>query len=258
MKQDKQNRIFIIGHPGAGKALLAKSIAEKLGWKFIDADFGLEFNIGRTINEILGSGAADFYRCQADVLRELLKKENYVVATDASIVCDETLRNLLADEFVVYLEVSTHVQLERTSRNPAPLLLVTDVKTLLDRLHAERDELFVKTATLTIDSDDSALDTHVSQIINEISSDHINTVNTKLQLDDKDLIFFHKQTHVKTQISYNQAICLKLLSQGKSSKEIAKELGISYRTVEGHIANMIELLGCTSSKELIALYHEKH
>ncbi|MDR3502061.1 MAG: hypothetical protein P4L79_05710 [Legionella sp.] len=33
-------RIFIIGHPGAGKALLAKTIAENLGWNYIDADSG--------------------------------------------------------------------------------------------------------------------------------------------------------------------------------------------------------------------------
>jgi len=28
-------RIFIVGHPGAGKALLAKALAEKLGWRSI-------------------------------------------------------------------------------------------------------------------------------------------------------------------------------------------------------------------------------
>jgi len=48
-----------------------------------------------------------------------------------------------------------------------------------------------------------------------------------------------------------------LLAQGKSAKEIAQQLDISYRTVEGYIEKIMELLGCTSSKELIALYHEQ-
>jgi DNA-binding NarL/FixJ family response regulator len=39
-------------------------------------------------------------------------------------------------------------------------------------------------------------------------------------------------------------------------KEIARETNVSYRTVEGLIAHMMESLGCSSSKELIALYHD--
>ena len=62
-------RIFIVGQHGAGKALLAKSVAQALGWQFIDADFGLESHIGRHLNEILGGqGTQDFYNCQASQL----------------------------------------------------------------------------------------------------------------------------------------------------------------------------------------------
>jgi len=50
---------------------------------------------------------------------------------------------------------------------------------------------------------------------------------------------------------------VKLLAQGKSSKEIARMMNISYRTVEGYLAQAMEQLGCVSSKELIALYHHK-
>jgi shikimate kinase len=61
-------RIFIIGQTGAGKALLGKALAEKLGWQFIDADFGQEFNIGRCLNEILGKSGQDaFYECQSEI-----------------------------------------------------------------------------------------------------------------------------------------------------------------------------------------------
>lgn len=259
MSQYKHKRIFIVGHPGAGKALLAKTLAEKLGWKFIDADSGLEFHVGRSLKEILGKqGEEAFYHCQSEILVNQFQKENIVVATDASIVCNEKIRQLLSTEFVVYLQVSTPVQLERNSRNPAPLLLIGEVKTFLDNLHHERDGLFEKVSSLTINSDDSALEKHVLRIINAVLEDkEIEGKVKQFKLDEKDLIYFHKKTHVPTRLSEQQALCLKLLAQGKTSKEIAQELNISYRTVEGHIANAMELLGCSSSKELIILYHDK-
>jgi shikimate kinase len=259
MSQYKHNRIFIIGHPGAGKALLAKTLAEKLGWKFIDADLGLEFHVGRILKEIIGQkGEDELYRCQAEILTKQLQKENIVVTTDASIVCNEKLRQLLINEFVVYLQVSIPIQIERTSRQPAQLLLVTDKKIFLDKLHHERDDLYAQVATVTINSDDNALEEHVMRVMKTISNDQaIKEANKQVQLDERDLTFYHKKTHILTRISDQQAICVKLLAQGKTSKEIAKEMNISYRTVEGHIANVMELLGCASSKELIALYHDK-
>ena len=73
-----------------------------------------------------------------------------------------------------------------------------------------------------------------------------------------DLKFFHKTLHTSVQLGVQQALSLKYLAQGLSAKEIAREMNISFRTVEGTLAKVMELLGCSSSKELIALYHAKH
>lgn len=250
-------RIFIVGYPGSGKALLANTLAEKLGWQFINADFGLEFHIGRPLTEILGSeGEYAFGRCQSEILARLLTQENIVVATDASIANHEKNREMLASEFVVFLQVSTAVQVERTERNPGSLLPVANLNTFFDTLHAERDDLFAKIATITIHSDAHTLEKHVASVINKAEQyGDINPNTTELTLDKKDVIFFHKSLHVPVHLSEQQAISLKLLAQGKSSKEIAKAMHISHRTVEGTLAKAMELLGCTSSKELIVLYH---
>lgn len=37
----KPKRIFIVGHMGAGKALLSEALAKKLGWQYIDASLFL-------------------------------------------------------------------------------------------------------------------------------------------------------------------------------------------------------------------------
>lgn len=256
MKQNK--RIFIIGHPGAGKALLAKTLAEKLGWQFIDADLGLEIHIGRNLTDILSKqGVEAFHHCEFEILTSLLTKENIVVTTDASVVCNEKNRQLLSSEFVVYLKVSTPVQLERNSRNPAPLLQMTDLKHFLDQLHHERDRLYEQVASSSIDSDDNALEKHVLSIVKILEAEGIKPLEGQLTLNEKDFIIFHKNSHVPVHLSDQQAICFKLLAQGKTSKEIAREMNISYRTVEGYIAKTMEQVGCSSSKELIALYHDK-
>lgn len=252
-------RIFIIGHPGIGKGLFAKTLAEKLGWQFIDADFGLEFHIGRTMKAILGEqGEEAFQHCQTEILNLYLQKENIVAATDASIICTEKNRQLLSSEFVVYLKASTPVQLERTARNPAPLIPTTDIKTFLDTLHNERDGLYEQVGRISIDSDDSELEKHVLNVVKVVSAaKDSKQASDQVKLDEKDFIIYHKTRHIPVHLTDQQALCLKLLAQGKTSKEIGRELNISYRTVEGYVAKTMEQLGCTSSKELIALYFDQ-
>lgn len=48
-----------------------------------------------------------------------------------------------------------------------------------------------------------------------------------------------------------------LMFQGKSAKEIAKELHISFRTVEYYFDKTRKQPGCSSNKKLIALYGEQ-
>jgi len=49
----KHKRIFLIGHSGAGKGVLAEGVAKKLGWKYVNADYALASSIGRSTTEIL-------------------------------------------------------------------------------------------------------------------------------------------------------------------------------------------------------------
>ena len=257
---NQYKRIFIVGHPGAGKTLLARTLAEHLGWQFLDADFGLEFRIGRRLNEIMGNeGEQKLIECQSEIIANLISKENIVVATDASIVCNERNRMMLSSECVVFIKVSTSVQIDRTSRNPVSLLPVANLESFLDDMHHERDPLFEQVATVTLDSDDNALEDHVARICALVLTPAESKQKTgTVQLDKQDTIIFHKLLHIPVHLTKQQAISLKLLAKGKSSKEISRDMNISYRTVEGTIAKTMELLGCTSSKELIALYHSQH
>lgn len=246
-------RIFIVGHPGAGKALLAKTIAENLGWNYIDADSGLEYFSGLPINEILGEqGTKNFLNCQKNILASLLTREHIVVTTDASIVCHDEIFHLLRDEQIIYLQVNQAIQITRLAKNQQPFLLEGTLEEFLKKLHEQRNHLYEELSTFKIDSNDHNLQAHVNSVLQLIASSI-----EKAPFNTIERVFYHKQSHELTHLTEQQANCLKLLAQGQTSKEIAKLLNISFRTVEANIAKIMHILGCSSSKELIALYHQK-
>jgi shikimate kinase len=162
-------RIFVVGHMGAGKALLSEALAKKLGWQFIDANPSLERYIGRSLRDILGQqGEATFHHCEAEIITHYKQKEHVVVVLEESVIATEENRQLLASECVVYLKVSTPTQIERMKGGRIPLLPIADMNAFLDKQHAERDSLFEEVATLTIESVDVEPD--VTKIINMLEA----------------------------------------------------------------------------------------
>lgn len=158
-------RIFIVGHMGAGKSLRGEALAKKLSWQFIDANPGLERYIGRNLNQILGKrGEEAFHLCEAEIISYYIGKERVVIILEEAVIATEKNRKLLSSEFVVYLTVSTQVQIERWPNGRTPLLPIADRKAFLDQQHLERDKLFEEVATLTIESSTSA-DEDVDKII---------------------------------------------------------------------------------------------
>ena len=161
-------RIFIVGHSGAGKGVLAQAVAKSLGWKFINADvLGCAADIGRTVSEVVGAeGERAFNRCLTEILSHQITQENIVVTTDENIICDEKARELLKSEFTVYLKVSVPVQLDRISEGGyRPLLPVDNFAALIDKLHNERDGLYEQVASFSISSDDGDIEGHAASLI---------------------------------------------------------------------------------------------
>jgi len=54
-------------------------------------------------------------------------------------------------------------------------------------------------------------------------------------------------------LSPRQRQILRQLGNGRTTKEIAAELGISVKTVETHRARMMEALGCRRANDLLLL-----
>jgi shikimate kinase len=79
--------LFLIGYRGSGKTIVARLLAEKLDWRWIDADIKLEERYGRSIRRIFEEeGEAGFRDKEAAVLQELCSSQGLVVATGGGIV----------------------------------------------------------------------------------------------------------------------------------------------------------------------------
>jgi len=117
------------------------------------ANPSLERYIGRSLSEIFGAqGEEAFHRCEAEIISHYIGKEHVVVLMEESVIATEENRKLLSSQFVLYLKVSTPVQIERMKGGRVPLLPITDLKAVLDKQHLERDGFFEEVATLTVDS----------------------------------------------------------------------------------------------------------
>jgi shikimate kinase len=251
----KVKQIIIVGHPGAGKAVLGRAIADRLHWDYIDADYGIELMTGALADQILSQAGNEGLRnCEYKILDENKHRENIVLNTDAGIVLSERNRELMKNAFyIVFVYVSLDVQLERLSMNNPPLLANCDIKSLLNVTH-ERDSFFREVANIEINTDDGSIDAHVMAVVHNATLYESVIKDGSIKIDELDLVHLHRITHKPVKLSEQQAVVLKLLAHGKSAKEIAQDLDISHRTVEGHLANIKEVLGCSSSMDLISLY----
>jgi shikimate kinase len=79
--------IFLIGYRGTGKSTVARLLAGRLGWDWLDADAVLEERAGRTIREVFAEeGEAGFRGRESAVLEDLCRCQRHVIATGGGVV----------------------------------------------------------------------------------------------------------------------------------------------------------------------------
>lgn len=102
-----------------------------------------------------------------------------------------------------------------------------------------------------------------NELINEVKKpinriilpiDKTNQSQAMTKLDIPNLKIFHKDSKIPIYLSKQQGICLLLLFEGITAKQIASRMDLSYRTVEHYLERTRRILGCRSTKELISKY----
>ena len=150
-----KRNIYLIGPMGSGKTAVGKQLAEELGLEFFDSDLEIERRTGVDIPYIFEmEGEAGFRAREADVIAELAKRRDVVVATGGGAILSETTRErLAATGLVFYLQTDVDEQLKRTRRTRhRPLLMNKNRREVLEELAAARAPLYTALADVAIDT----------------------------------------------------------------------------------------------------------
>lgn len=114
MNTSADSVIFLIGYRGSGKTTVARLLAERLGWHWIDADVLLEARASRSIRQIFAEeGEAGFRAREAAVLAELCGRRRHVIATGGGVVLRDENRERLKAGRVVWLTGDAEILWQR-------------------------------------------------------------------------------------------------------------------------------------------------
>jgi shikimate kinase len=135
--------LFLVGYRCTGKTTVARLLAGRLGWRWLDADAVLEERVGRTIRAVFAEeGEAGFRRREAEVLEDLCRRPGHVIATGGGVVLEAANRaRLRAAGAVVWLTADAEtiwrrLQADATTAERRPALTVGGLEEVRQLLEA--------------------------------------------------------------------------------------------------------------------------
>ncbi|KIO50505.1 shikimate kinase [Nitrosospira sp. NpAV] len=147
--------MFLVGMMGAGKTTIGKLLAHFLDKTFFDSDREIQKRTGVNIPVIFEiEGETGFRKRETEMLTELLKSENIVLATGGGAVLSIENREMLKRSgTVIYLRATVDDLWRRTRQDKnRPLLQTSDPRRKLAELYAQRDPLYRETAHIIVES----------------------------------------------------------------------------------------------------------
>ena len=160
--------IAVIGAPGAGKSTVGRRLADVLELPFVDVDAAIEERFGIPLREIFADQGEDGFR--------LLEREQSLAALDrpgvvalgGGAVLDAGVAAALAGRQVVWLQVSATQATRRLGLNQAGGLVLGNIRGRLIQQLAERQPVYQRLATLTVDTDRTEVAAVVDYIVSKL------------------------------------------------------------------------------------------
>ena len=159
--------LYLVGMMGSGKSSAGRHLAERLGYRFLDADSSIEQVAGRSIPELFASeGETGFRDLEAAVLNQIASWHSLVVATGGGVVTRPENWGQLQQGVVIWLDAPDALLLERLSADPTPrpLMQSADPAARLAELMSERRPLYAQ-ADLHIVQDGRSADQVAEQVL---------------------------------------------------------------------------------------------
>lgn len=139
---------------GAGKTTVGKELARRRNVRFADCDHEIVARTGVSVPTIFEiEGEAGFRRRETQMMDELTRESDIVIATGGGVVTTPENRVLMRERgVVIYLNVPPQVLFDRTrhDRN-RPLLQVENPRQRIEELYLVRDPLYREVADVIVE-----------------------------------------------------------------------------------------------------------
>ena len=147
-------KAVLIGLPGSGKSTIGRRLAKAMGLTMLDTDAAIEEKTGRTIAEIFaGDGEQEFRRIEEEVIRDALATHDGILSLGGGAVTTPGVREALAGQAVVFLEITAAEGIRRTGGNTSrPLLAGPDHAEKYRKLMNDRVPLYRRVATIRVNT----------------------------------------------------------------------------------------------------------
>jgi len=152
---ETSGNIFLVGMMGAGKTTVGRLLAHFLEKTFYDSDREIQKRTGVGIPVIFEiEGEEGFRKRETDMLAELAKMENIVLATGGGAVLSMENRKILKQRgIVIYLRAAVEDLWRRPRQDQnRPLLRTPDPRKKLTELYCQRDPLYRDAAHIVVES----------------------------------------------------------------------------------------------------------
>ena len=153
--------LVLVGPRGAGKTVVGRAVARRLGRPFVDTDDEIVTRAAMPFDEIWKSGGeARFRELEREVVADVCAAPDpLVIASGGGAIVDpDNRRRFRASGVVVWLHAPTPVLAARVGDGATRPLLAGDPAGALARLGAARQDAYESAADAVVETEDRAID----------------------------------------------------------------------------------------------------
>lgn len=164
--------IILIGYRATGKTTLARLLAEKLGWQWVDADVEIECRAGKSITQVFSEdGEPAFRDLEAQVIADLCRRQNLVLAAGGGAPLRPESRRLMHESgsvvWLTALPETIHARMAADATTAGRRPNLTNRSDLDEIIHLlqKREAVYRETAHHEVDTEGKSPEELARQIL---------------------------------------------------------------------------------------------